>query len=109
MLPKHQRLIKYRIEHVLDKGRKKVNYFFILKYLPTKHHTSRFCVMTSLKVSPKAVVRNRIRRQIYEIFRLNPKLPAVPFDLVLIARSSITKLSFAELTKALLTTLQTLQ
>ena len=102
MLPKHQRLVNNRIEHILKKGLKKGNYFFTIKYLPSRHASSRFCVITSLNLSPKAVVRNRLRRQIYEIFRLNPLLPASPYDVVLITKPQLLKLTTAELTKSLL-------
>lgn len=109
MLPKSHRLAKNRIEHILKKGRKKSNHFFTIKYLPnSRHNHSRFCVMTSIKISPKAVERNRLRRQIYEIFRLNPQLPTSPYDLVVIVKPPLSKLSFQELTKSILINLQNL-
>lgn len=108
MLPKKQRLAKNRIEYILKKGKKKHTHFFTVKYLSTKLPISRFCVITSLKISAKATVRNRLRRQIYEIFRLHPELPATPSDLVLISKALILQLKFAELTKNLLITLKNL-
>jgi ribonuclease P protein component len=52
-----------------------------LKFLPRSgNRPYRVAVVVSRKVSKSAVVRNRIRRRIYEIIRQNP--PAAPYDLV---------------------------
>lgn len=69
---------------------------------------SRFCVVVSTKLFPKAVQRNHLRRQIYEIFRIHPDLPPVPVDLVVIAKPPVTELNFQDLTKNLIQALQNL-
>ena len=106
MLPKSHRLTNNRIAYLLKKGQKKGNNFFTIKYRPNRQTHSRFCVVTSIKISPKAVVRNRLRRQIYEVLRLNPQLPAAPTDIVIFVKNTVTKLKFAALTKAVLSALQ---
>ena len=47
----------------------------------------RVAVVVSRKVSKSAVVRNRIRRRIYEVVRLNPDLVKPGSDLVFTAYS----------------------
>ncbi len=108
MLPKNQRLSSNRIEYLLKKGKKNGNTFFTIKYLPNRQTKNRFCVIVSSKIAPKAVQRNHIRRQIYEIFRLHPQLPSAPSDIAVIAKIPLTKLSYPELTKTLVQALQNL-
>ena len=118
MLPKTQRLASNRIEHILKKGKTTAQHrqaggsgkngksCFIIKYLPNRQTKSRFCVIVSIKVLPKAVERNRLRRQIFEILRTHPELPRSPTDIVIIANIHITKLNFKDLTTTILQTLQ---
>ncbi|MEK7603450.1 MAG: ribonuclease P protein component [Patescibacteria group bacterium] len=47
-----------------------------------KRQTYRSAVVVSKKVHKSAVVRNRIRRRIYEIIRLNQAKITKPYDLV---------------------------
>lgn len=114
MLPKTQRLTGNRIDYLLRKGKKTGTAFFALKHLPRQPspspaaNKSRFCVIVSTKLFPKAVQRNRLRRQIYEIFRLHPDLPPVPVDIVVIAKPELTKLDFQDMAKNLIQALQNL-
>lgn len=114
MLPKNQRLTGNRTDYLLRKGKKTGTALFALKYLPRRPspsaawNKSRFCVIVSTKLFPKAVQRNRLRRQIYEILRLRPALPSVPVDLVLIAKPPLTKLDFQDMAKNLTHALQNL-
>ncbi len=108
MLPKSQRLTSNRIEYLLRKGRRSTeggrkngNLFFTVKYLTTQQPQSRFCVIVSTKIFPKAVERNHLRRQIYEVFRLHPELPSFSADIVVIAKTPLTKLNFQDLTKTI--------
>ncbi len=71
MIAKNLRLPRLRIKYVLHKG-KKINIGgFAVRHLASGADNSRFCVVISTKVAPKAVDRNRLRRQIYETIRLN--------------------------------------
>jgi ribonuclease P protein component len=47
--------------------------FVALRFAPSKKDSYRLAVVVSRKVSKSAVVRNRIRRRIYEIVRLYNK------------------------------------
>ena len=58
---------------------------FSLKYLINpKRKTYRLAVVVSKKVSKSAVVRNRIRRRLYEAVRLLAPDIVEPYDLVII-------------------------
>jgi len=66
---------------------------------------TRLGVVTSGKIG-NAVVRNRARRVLREVFRLHQHELAHPVDLVLIARASIRGKACAEVEKDFLTTLR---
>jgi ribonuclease P protein component len=56
-----------------------------LRYMPSRRDDYRLAVVVSKKVSKSAVVRNRIRRRIFETVRLyiKDKTISCPYDLVL--------------------------
>lgn len=56
-----------------------------LRYAGSRSEDYRLAVVVSKKVSKSAVVRNRIRRRIYEIVRVHRKEAATPWpkDLVI--------------------------
>ena len=59
--------------------------FCSLKFIMNRRRkTYRAAVVVSRKVHKSAVVRNRIRRRIYEIIRTNEQRIKAPFDLVFI-------------------------
>jgi ribonuclease P protein component len=97
MIPKKQRLQRNLINKILHKGQKVDQKYFSYKYAPSKSQSSRFCVIISLKVSPKAVIRNRLRRKIYEIIRLNAALVSSPYDIIIICKKGAPGLAHKEL------------
>ncbi|HUD06375.1 MAG TPA: ribonuclease P protein component [Candidatus Saccharimonadales bacterium] len=57
---------------------------FTLKYaINERRKRYRLSVVVSKKVSPSAVVRNRIRRRLYEVFRSQENQINKPYDLIL--------------------------
>lgn len=61
---------------------------FAVKYLLNdRRKTYRVAVVVSKKVHKSAVVRNRIRRRLYEIIRLLVPEQTPPYDIVLIVYS----------------------
>jgi ribonuclease P protein component len=66
---------------------------------------SRIGVVTSGRLG-NAVVRNRARRLLREVFRLHQPDLAGPVDLVLVARPSIVGRRFSEVERDFLTTLR---
>lgn len=94
---------KDSIPRILKKGRKLINSFLVIYYLKNNLTHHRFTVTTSLKLIPKAVLRNHLRRQFYEIIRLNLKRIPLPCrDFVLIPRKRILKSPYQEMEKIFL-------
>lgn len=59
-----------------------------LKYvLNSRRKTYRVAVVVSKKVSKSAVVRNRIRRRVYEVVRAHTEQLGQPYDLVFMVYS----------------------
>ena len=57
---------------------------FLIKYARNSHRkTYRVAIVVSKKVSKSAVVRNRIRRRLYEIIREQEADIREPFDIVM--------------------------
>lgn len=69
---------------------------FTLLGLPSPTGTSRIGITVSRKVGG-AVVRNRIKRRLREIFRYNRVNLAPPLDLVVVARSGARDRTMREL------------
>lgn len=69
---KHRFHRRSAIAHIHKKGRQTRAGSLALRYVSTKPtQPSRVAVVVSKKVDKRAVVRNRIRRRIYEVFRKN--------------------------------------
>jgi len=65
----HRLARKSDIEKVLRRGRPFHAEYASIKVAPNNRDVSRFTVVVSLKISKKAVDRNRIKRQLREILR----------------------------------------
>lgn len=91
---------------VKREGQRLVQGSIIANWLPLPGTArSRLGVVTSGKIG-NAVVRNRARRLLREVFRLHQCELAGPVDLVLVARASIRGKGRAEVEKDFLTTLR---
>lgn len=72
------------LRFVYNKGQTVRAQHFALRYAFNKRRDSyRVAVVVSKKVNKSAVVRNRIRRRLYEVVRLNDEPIKQPLDLVL--------------------------
>jgi ribonuclease P protein component len=81
-----------------------------LRYIRnTRQSDYRLAVVVSRKVSKSAVVRNRVRRRLYEIVRTNATRIAAPYDLVFtvydeqaatMSHATLQKLALGQLEKA---------
>lgn len=101
MLKKEFRLSRKEFGVAFRRGR----YFsfenFTVTYYKTVRAYARFGVSCGLKISKKAVVRNRIRRQMYEIIRLHYN--TIPQgDYLILVKPSILSRDFSQLTSSLL-------
>ncbi len=90
MLEKKHRLRKDKdIKLAYKKGRF-VNFDWLtLKVAHNDLNVTRFGFMVGIKVSKKAVVRNRVRRQISEVIRLVMPKIASGYDVLVIVKPSV--------------------
>lgn len=72
MLAKQYRFHGYgSLKFVYSKGKSARTKFLSLKYIPnTRREQPRLAIVVSKKISKKAPERNRIRRRLYEAFRI---------------------------------------
>ncbi|MCA8938896.1 MAG: ribonuclease P protein component [Planctomycetes bacterium] len=93
--PKAARLCRRgEISHVLDHGRASVGSFVVAKVAPNELGRPRLGVVVSKKYG-NAPQRNRLKRRMREVFRLNQaSLPA--YDIVLLPRRCDSEPSFLE-------------
>lgn len=86
MIPKLNRFHGHNALNTVYRQGKAVRSDYIsLRYAPSRRGDYRLAVVVSKKVSKSAVVRNRIRRRVYEIIRLYRKTLEEPlgYDLVI--------------------------
>ena len=77
------------------------NSFLVIYFRQNKTETNRIGITVSKKLG-HAVVRNRIRRRLREVYRLNEDLFCPGWDIVVVARSRCVDASFQNLSKAYL-------
>jgi len=70
--------------------------YFDLVYRPSQSGASRLAVVVSRKVG-SAVIRNRIKRRIRDVFRRNKGLFAAPMDVIVVTRKEVQDLNASEL------------
>lgn len=102
MLPKSNRLSKTKEIEKVYKSRKS---FFSktlgVKALENGLECSRFAIAIGLKVSKKATKRNRVKRQLREILRLNLEKIKTGFDVMIICLPGILDKKYEDLEKEL--------
>ncbi len=97
------------LNFVYRKGRSVRADYFGLRYAPSKREDYRLAVVVSKKVSKQAVVRNRIRRRIYEAVRLikADSNNAWRYDIVITVQSpEVAEIPYDELGAAVQAALQ---
>ena len=77
------------------------NSYLVLYARKNRSHTNRVGVTVSKKLGG-AVVRNRVRRRLREVYRLNEAAFAPGWDIVVVARSRCVEAPFDKLTQAYL-------
>ena len=75
---------------------------FLVLYARRNHSATNRVGLTVSKKLGCAVVRNRVRRRLREVYRLNEHLFAPGWDIVVVARSRCIKADFQKLTDAYL-------
>ena len=81
------------------------NSYFVLYARPNRSESNRIGITVSKKLG-HAVVRNRTRRRIREIYRLNEERFAPGWDIVVVARTRTVEAPFGKLTGAFLSLAQ---
>ena len=100
MLAKKYRLhLDKDIQNILKKGRIYFSPFFNLKILKNNLSNSRFCIIVSTKISKKAVVRNKIKRQLRSIIQKNITKFSPNYDIVILTKPAITVTPFQDIEK----------
>ncbi len=105
MLAKKYKLTKAdEIKDILNKGNELKSPYFVIKYVESEEPINRFSIVVSNKFSKKAVIRNRLRRQIFEIIRLNSDKIAMktPSNIVILPRMRASNLDYNEIQEQLI-------
>jgi len=107
MLPKINRLTKDRdFKKILFGGRSFFSQSFRLRHRLNNLEASRFVVVISAKISKKATVRNRLKRQLAEVIRLNLKQIKPGYDLAMYLKKEALDKDYQQLEQELLAALK---
>lgn len=102
MIAKEFRISKKKDFDIILKSKSKFySNNFVLRFSKNELSKSRFCVVISKKISKKAVIRNKIRRRIYEIIRLNYDKIKPGFDFMILPKLSVLKLDYCDIERDL--------
>ncbi len=102
MLSKKNRISNRQLlKKLYEKGKQYKNNNFIFKFLPSIEPISKFAVVVSKKVAPKAVDRNKLRRQIYDCIHKNIDLLKTDIVSIIIVKSNVTEAEFEDLNKGI--------
>lgn len=93
---------KKDFEKVAKQGRPFFTRELGFKMIKNNLKNNRYGVVVNLKVDKRAVKRNKIRRRIREIIRLNDKDFKQGFDIMILTKESVKKLGYSEIKEKLL-------
>ena len=92
----------YEFHRLYSKGRSCATPYLVVYVRKTKRQYNRMGITVSTKLG-KAVVRNRVRRRLREIYRLNEDRILLGSELVVVARVRAVRATYQQLEKAFLT------
>jgi ribonuclease P protein component len=99
MFTKEFRLRKEEVNMVFKTGKSFSSPEMVFRFLPNKFSHSRIAILVGVKLSKKAVVRNRIKRRLRELTRLHFKKFPSGWDILVIARDlRLGEIDFLKLT-----------
>ena len=93
-----------KLNHIFQKlyrSKGQANAFLVLYARPNRSQSNRIGITVSKKLG-KAHIRNRVRRRLREVYRLNEDLFAPGWDIVVVARSAAIGADFHKLTQGYL-------
>ncbi len=105
MLARKHRLTKRdNLESILKSGGKKMGKLLVVRFRKSDQNQHRLSVIISQKVAKKAADRNRIKRQIQEIVRLNYEKFDLSdyFDILILPKKAIMGATYHEIETDLL-------
>jgi len=91
----------YEFKRLYNKGKTAVTPYMVVYALKNHHGARRVGYTVSTKLG-KAVVRNRIRRRLREIYRLNSDKLKTNVDIVIVARSRCVQAEYSKMENAFL-------
>lgn len=91
----------HEFRRIYAKGRSGVSPYLVVYARPNRYGHNRLGVTVSTKLG-HAVVRNRVRRRIREIFRLNQDKLAQGYDVIVVARTRAVGAEYREIERAFL-------
>ncbi|MFA6393552.1 MAG: ribonuclease P protein component [Patescibacteria group bacterium] len=98
MLPKPLKLTKNKeFDRVFSGGKAAYTDFIGLKCAKNDLDISRFGILTSVKVSKKATVRNKIKRRIRQILLAEMDLLKSGYDCAVVCRPAIIEKNYREI------------
>lgn len=107
MLPRKYKLKKNNdFKKVFKKGKYRREDFIGIKFLKNGLDISRFSFLVGLKISKKAVIRNKIKRKLEEVVRLNLKKIAIGFDVIIFIDKEILEKRYLEILERLISLLE---
>jgi ribonuclease P protein component len=108
MIAKKHRIEREKIAYILKKGKSYKSSLFIVRYKKNNRGIHRFAVIISKKISAKAVIRNRFKRQIYEAIRNKLKTTEIKenLDIIIIPKKTTKEYDYQEIEKDIESILQ---
>ena len=88
----------YEFRRVYGRGKSAGSGHIVIYILPNRRKINRLGITVSTKVG-KAVVRNKVRRRLKEIYRLQETTVLRGFDIVIVARVKAVDASYTQLEK----------
>lgn len=103
---------EYRLRHEKDiktlfaRGKSVFGIWVGMKYRKNGLQNSRFAVVAGIKVSKKAVVRNRLKRQVRAVIHERLEQIAPGYDVILFMKKEILEKDFKEIENQILQSLK---
>lgn len=111
MLPKKLKIgSRGRTEQIFEKGRRINGRLFQFRFLAGRLPFCRFALILRKGTVKTAVLRNRLRRRVYEAVRRNlERAPRLCYDVVVLISTRTAKASYADIEKDIVYLLRTLR